>query len=100
MSYTITDARYAKGKKVIQTVSDGSGLKTRAAYLAESLGGRWAGRSKGYVVSPAAAQKFETLFAAGFEAHMRLYHDTKPSFYHRERNLDGLTAAEALKAAR
>lgn len=97
--YTISDARYAKGKKVIHVASDGSGMKTRAAYLADALGGRWVGRSKGYVLSPAAAVKFEKLWAAGFEANMRLYHDTKPSFFHPERRFENLTAAQALKLA-
>lgn len=70
MTYTITPARYAKGKMIIRPKSDGSGFKTRAARLAEAkgIGGRWVHRSGGYTVSPAAARRFEKLYAEGWDA--------------------------------
>lgn len=96
MTYKITEARrYAKGKMLIQTVSDGTGMKTRADWLASALG-RWVSRSKGYVMSPAAAAKFSMLYAAGFSAY-QLFNDTPAEFHHVERGLEGLTAAQALK---
>jgi hypothetical protein len=97
-AYSITDARYAKGKKVVRTPSN-TGYKTRAAYLVEALGGRWVNRGGGYVVSPAAADKFERLYRAGFDARIRLFRDSPASFYHTERGLDGLSASDALRLA-
>jgi len=67
LAYRITDARYAKGKKVIQPLDSREGMKGRASWLAEAVGGRWVHRSKGYTVSPAAAEKFEKLYAASFD---------------------------------
>lgn len=68
--YSIRPARYAKGKMVIKTKSDGSGLKTRAARLAEArgIGGKWVNRSGGYTVSVSAAKRFAKLYAEGWDA--------------------------------
>ena len=100
MSYLIGDARYAEGKKVIQPKDSRDGFKGRASYLAEALGGRWVHRSHGYVISPAAAQKFEKLFEAGFDAISPAFKSVRPGlFYHQERGLKDLTAREALKHA-
>lgn len=68
--YTITPARYAKGKMVIRPTSNGTGFKTRAARLAEAkgIGGKWVHRSGGYNVSPSAAKRFEKLYAEGWDA--------------------------------
>lgn len=66
--YTISDARYAKGQKVIHVNDSRGGMKGRASWLAEAVGGRWVNRSKGYHVSPAAAIKFEKLYAANFDS--------------------------------
>jgi len=68
-AYTITPARYAKGKMVIHAPST-DGYKTRAARLAEYVGGRYVGRSNGYVVSSSAAKRFEALFAEGLDANL------------------------------
>lgn len=66
--YTITDARYAKGKKAVRCSSP-NGYKTRAAYLAERLAnGRYTGREHAYIMSPAAALRFEKLYAEGWDA--------------------------------
>lgn len=66
-TYTIADARYAKGKKAVRCPST-DGYKTRAAYLASRLAnGRYTGREKAYIMSPAAAVRFERLFAEGWD---------------------------------
>lgn len=94
--YLIFNARYAKGKKIIQVRDSRDGYRGRASYLAEAVGGRYVGRSGGYTVSPTAADKFEKLFAAGFDGDVPLF-GGKATFSHRERGLRGLTAAQALK---
>lgn len=96
--YTIVPARYAKGKMVLRSTKDGSGLKNRADRLAEALGGRYVGRSKGYVLSVVAAEKFELLYIAGFDAEIRMFFDDRRRaiFEHRDRHLDHLTSAQAL----
>jgi hypothetical protein len=67
--YTIGPARYAKGKMAIRCKSDGSGWKTRAMTLAERLAnGRYSGRENAYILSPAAAKRFERLYAEGWSA--------------------------------
>lgn len=65
--FTITDARYAKGKKVIHVHDSKGGMKGRASWLAEAVGGRWVGRSNGYTVSPAQAERFLKLHAGNFD---------------------------------
>lgn len=66
--FHIHPARYAKGKALIQTPSP-DGWKTRAARLAEAVGGRWTNREGGYIVSPAQAERFQRLFAEGRDAN-------------------------------
>lgn len=100
MSYQIGDARYAEGKKVIAPQDSRDGLKGRASYLAEALGGKWTHRCHGYVISPAGAEKFKTLFEAGFDAISPAFKSVRPGlFYHQERGLKDLTARDALKLA-
>lgn len=78
MEPTIAPARYAKGKVVMTCPSDGSGYKTRAARLAEAHGGRWVGRSHGYVMAPGSAAKALDLWQRGFDAHTRMFaHDKR-----------------------
>lgn len=48
--------------------SDGSGMKTRAMWLAEALNGRWTGRDKAYLLSPRRAALWRRLYLAGFDA--------------------------------
>lgn len=93
--YTITPARYAKGQMVVRTIADGSGYKTRAAYLLEALNARYVGRSNGYVLSPAKADKFARLYDAGFDARMRMFHDS-PSIFIAPDGRE-MTLREALK---
>lgn len=99
--YTIADARRPVGKKVIRPNDSRGGFKGRTSWLAEALGGRWSHRAGGYVVSPAAAAKFETLYAAGFEGWCPLgTSGGKATFRHDGRGLRDLTASQALKLAR
>lgn len=65
--YTISDARYAKGMKAVRCPSS-TGYKTRAAYLAHRLAnGRYTGRERAYIMSAAAAVRFERLYAEGWD---------------------------------
>lgn len=67
--YTITDARYAKGQKLVKAVPSGTGLKSRAERLiGDGLKGRYTNRERGYVVSPAKAARFEEMYAQGWDA--------------------------------
>lgn len=59
LTISITPARYAKGKFVVSTPSDGSGFKTRAMFLVERLGGRWVHRDHGYQVTARQARRIE-----------------------------------------
>lgn len=67
--YTIGDARYAKGQKLVKTVPSGTGLKSRAERLiGDGLKGRYTNRERGYVVSPAKAARFEEMYTQGWDA--------------------------------
>lgn len=68
MEYSISPARYAKGKMAVRCPSS-TGWKTRAARLAEAIArGRYTGREGAYIMSPAAAIRFERLFLDGWDA--------------------------------
>jgi hypothetical protein len=54
------------GKFVIQAPST-TGMKTRAARLAEALKGRWTHGAGGYTVSARAAEKFPKLYEEGWD---------------------------------
>jgi hypothetical protein len=99
--FTISPAHYAKGKVIVRALDGRDGYKGRASYLIEALGGRYVGRSRGYHMSPAGAEKLQALYAAGFYAHMRIFADSPAIFHHPDRReLGDLTAAQALKIAR
>jgi hypothetical protein len=67
-AFKIDPARYAKGKVIVQTPSD-TGWKTRAGRLADTIArGNYTNREKGYVMSPSQAEKFQKLFAEGWDA--------------------------------
>lgn len=67
-SYTIAPARYAKGMMAIHVRSAGSGWKTRAHRLAGYFAReRYSGREGAYILSRAAAAKFEEHFKAGYD---------------------------------
>lgn len=65
--YRVSNARYAKGQKILFVTGDGSGFKVRAHRLAEYLKGRWTGRESGYVLSPRKAERFEQLYREGYD---------------------------------
>jgi len=67
-NFTVSDARYAKGQKLVRCTSKTS-FKSRAARLVgDGLRARWTNRESGYVVSPAKLKKFERLYADGWDA--------------------------------
>jgi hypothetical protein len=66
--YSISDARYAKGKKAVRCPST-DGWKTRAARLAARLANDpYTNREHAYIMSPSAAVRFECLYAEGWDA--------------------------------
>lgn len=66
--YTVSPARYAKGKLIVRCPS-ADGFKTRAARLiGDGLHARWTHRERGYIASPAMVAKFERMFAEGWDA--------------------------------
>jgi hypothetical protein len=72
-TYTISEARYAKGKMAIHCKPDGSGWKTLTALIIDQLKGvRYSNRERAYIVSPGCAKKFEQELAAA-EAKREAY---------------------------
>jgi hypothetical protein len=69
VNFEIVGYRYAKGKVCVRTPSDGSGWKTRAARLAEALGGRWTHRAGGYLMTSRRAEVFALKYAQGWDAN-------------------------------
>lgn len=68
MDYTISSARYAKGKVAVRCPGK-DGFKTRAGRLAECIArGRYTGREQAYIMSPSAAKRFERLYAEGYDS--------------------------------
>jgi hypothetical protein len=59
--------RYARGAVAVDCPSP-DGMKTRAARLAEHVGGRWVHRAHGYVMSPRKAERLLGLFESGRDA--------------------------------
>jgi hypothetical protein len=67
-AYTITPARYAKGMMAVRCPST-DGWKTRAARLAGYFAReRYSGREHAYIMTRAAALRFEEHFRAGYDA--------------------------------
>ena len=67
IEYMIGPARYAKGKVAVSCPSH-DGWKTRAARLAVRFSNcRYSGRENAYIMSAAAAAKFEQHFADGWD---------------------------------
>jgi hypothetical protein len=75
LPYTINPARYAgrwngKPQMAVHCTPNGTGFKTRAMRLiGDHLNGRYSGRERAYIVSPAKVRKFEQLFAHGYDAN-------------------------------
>lgn len=65
--YRVTPARYAKGKVAVQCPST-TGYKTRAARLACALRGRYVNRERAYIMGRRTAERFLTLYHAGWDA--------------------------------
>lgn len=66
--YTIRPARYAK-RMIAITCPSKDGFKTRAARLACALSrDRYSGREHAYLMSQRAAERFQALYAAGWDA--------------------------------
>ena len=59
--------RYAKGCVAAHCASV-DGIKSRAARLAEAIGGRYVGRASGYVMTEAKARRLESLYRDGWDA--------------------------------
>ena len=63
-TYTVTQARYAKGMMAIHCKADGTGWKTLAALIISGMPGvRYSGRESAYICSPGRAAKFEAEMA-------------------------------------
>lgn len=69
-TFTVQNARYAKGKIAVHCHPNGTGLKTRAARLAAAISRhRYTNRERSYIMSPTAAVKFVRLFRDGYDAN-------------------------------
>lgn len=80
-TWTIHDARYAKGKRVVQiTKARPDGCKQRAEHLAEALSGKWTHRDHGYQLTPRRAELFKLLVADGWDAQLMMFTNRKPVF--------------------
>ncbi len=78
MSYTIAPARYAKNMMAVRCPST-DGYKTRAACLAGYFANeRYSGRENAYIMSKAAAGKFEKYYAAGYSASVMCHRLVAP----------------------
>ena len=67
--YIVSPARYAKGMVAVRCLSNGTGWKTRAMRLAGYFAReRYSGRENSYIMTRAAALRFEEHFRAGFDA--------------------------------
>ena len=66
--YTITNARYARNCIAVRCPSN-DGFKTRAARLAGALSrDRFSNREKAYIMAATKQEKFERLYAEGWDA--------------------------------
>lgn len=66
--YIIMPASYSKGKLAVRCPS-ATGFKTRAGRLAQVIArGRYTGREGAYIMGPRSAEKFERLYAEGWDA--------------------------------
>jgi hypothetical protein len=68
-TFTVSPARYAKGKMIVRAPST-DGYKTQAGRIAEAVGGKYSGREKGYVMAPTRAKLMEHLMDVGAEANI------------------------------
>ena len=97
-AYTITTARYAKGKFVIQSPQREDKLKSEVHWLCENIGGRWVHRDHGYQVSKRQAANFERLLKMGFKGCFRLATKQAAAFTHPATGLRKYTLKDALQS--
>lgn len=74
--FTVSPARYAKGKMLVRVHDSHDGLKGRASYLCDALNARYTHREGGYILSPAAAEKLIALYDAGYDGCLRFSRST------------------------
>ena len=91
-NYTISDARYAKGKKSVHIVNEGD-YKSDTCYMIEALGARWSNREKAYIASPRQASNMVLLLEAGYTVVSCM---DKNLYKHNSK--DKISIKEALKA--
>ena len=69
--FYVGQARYAKGQMIVRP-KGGSGMGGgRVERLCQALKGRWTNREKGYVMSPAKAEKLAHLVVSGKDASLK-----------------------------
>lgn len=97
-TWTIHNARYAKGKRVVQITKDNKdGFKQSAEHLAEALGGKWTHRDHGYQLTPRRAELFKHLVADNWDAQPMIFTHRLPIFIQAEtRNRFGLKEVQDL----
>jgi hypothetical protein len=66
--YTITNARYARKCVAVRPTASGDGFKTRAHRLCDHLRARWSNREHAYIMAVTKREKFERLYAEGYDA--------------------------------
>lgn len=66
--YTRSVAKYAKGMIAIRALGK-DWFKSRAERLAETFGNRYSNREHAHIMTPGQADKFEQLYAAGWDAN-------------------------------
>jgi hypothetical protein len=70
IAYYLRPARYAKGKIAISCTSSSDGFMTRACRLASCIARRrYTNRENAYILSQAAAARFERLYRDGWDAN-------------------------------
>lgn len=66
--FIISRARYAKNSIALRAPSE-NGYKSRAARLAEALGGRWSNRESSYIMPATREARYRDLYEKGYDGH-------------------------------
>lgn len=64
-TFSVVPARYAKGKVAVSTPSE-TDFATRAAMLAQGVGGRYSSRERAYIMSPRQAERLADYHKRGY----------------------------------
>ena len=64
--YTSKPARYARNSTAVDAPSSGGSLASRAAMLAQAVGGKYRSRESAIVMSNSAFRRFERLYKEGY----------------------------------